>query len=167
MLAQDSSARPPTAPALQCSADGAQHCHNFGCPPGADDEGDEAAVDGWLQDAGAASSSAGYSEVHMILRMPRAAPPQQVQPAAGPYGTAEEMEALIEQLRGELSLKEQQRQAAVEAYMRRVRLQLGPAVVGGVGGWVSAAQQEVVGCMCRSAPAFAVCMLHWLTDWHD
>lgn len=106
---------------IVCSADGAQHCHNFGCPPGADDEGDEAAVDGWLQDAGAASSSAGYSEVHMILRMPRAAPPQQVQPAAGPYGTAEEMEALIEQLRGELSLKEQQRQAAVEAYMRRTR----------------------------------------------
>lgn len=130
LLAQHSSARPRPAPALQCSADGTQHCHNFGCPPGADDEGDEAAVDGWLQDAGAASSSAGYSEVHMILRMPRAAPPQQVQPAAGPYGTAEEMEALIEQLRGELSLKEQQRQAAVEAYMRRVRLRLRPAMLG-------------------------------------
>ena len=81
---------------------------------------------GWLQEVGATSSSggsSGYSEVHMVLRLPRAAAPQHAQPAAGQYGTAEEMDALIEQLRGELSLKEQQRQAAVEAYMRRVRRQ--------------------------------------------
>lgn len=92
-----------------------------------DTEGEEAAMGGWLQEMGATSSSggssSGYSEVHMVLRLPRAAAPQHAQPAAGQYGTAEEMEALIEQLRGELSLKEQQRQAAVEAYMRRVRRQ--------------------------------------------
>ncbi|KAI7842292.1 hypothetical protein COHA_003933 [Chlorella ohadii] len=108
----------------QCSADGSQHCSQLSCPPGMDAEREEAAMGGWLQEVGATSSSggsSGYSEVHMVLRLPRAAAPQHAQPAAGQYGTAEEMDALIEQLRGELSLKEQQRQAAVEAYMRRTR----------------------------------------------
>lgn len=114
-----------TALHVQCSADGT-HCSDFCCPAVAASDGEEAGMAGpWLQESSAASGSSGsgggYSEVHMVLRMPRAAPQHAQQPTPGRYGTAEEMESLIERLQDELSLKEQQRQAAVEAYRRRVR----------------------------------------------
>lgn len=115
---------------LQCSAEGGQHCSY---PSSSGDGGDahmlfaDVSSRGGDDAAGVAAGAAagaggGYSEVHMVLRMPHpVAPAQPQQPACGRYGSVAEMEALIEHLQGALALKEQQRQAAADAYARRVR----------------------------------------------
>lgn len=117
---------------IQCSADGAccATCSGIGdsgqavldTAPAAVCNGSAAAA----SQATAAQALAqqpwgddGYSEVQLVVRMPRAAPA----PGGGRYGSIGEMEALIEQLQGLLEVKERQRQAAVDAYNRRVSMQ--------------------------------------------
>ncbi|KAL4425862.1 hypothetical protein ABPG75_009878 [Micractinium tetrahymenae] len=114
---------------IQCSADGGACCSSY-CSSGA---GSPAALE-MLPAPGSSGGSAagsqaaamqavsqeawqeeGFSEVQLVLRLPRGAPP----PGGGRFGSVAEMEALIEQLQGLLEAKERQRQAAVDAYHRR------------------------------------------------
>lgn len=70
------------------------------------DSGEDAA-DSWQE----------FSEVHMVIRLPL--PRNSSSSSGGKYGSAAEMEALIEQLQGALLLKERERKAAADACARR------------------------------------------------
>ncbi|PSC73855.1 putative beta-1,3-galactosyltransferase 16 isoform X1 isoform B [Micractinium conductrix] len=68
-------------------------------------------------EAGAwAEEEGGFSEVQLVLRVPRGAA---APPVGGKYGSVADMEALIEKLQAALDLKERQRKAAADAYARR------------------------------------------------
>ena len=92
----------------------------------------------------------------MVLRMPHAAaaaPP--AAPSSSRYGSAREMEVLIDALHAQLELKERQRQAAVDAYARRVRVL---CVLGRAGAW------DVCVPLCTALPAPAAALRCSLTQ---
>jgi hypothetical protein len=62
-----------------------------------------------------------YSEVHLLLRMPRPNSHPPALSASSKYGGVAEMEELVERLQAALEVKEAQRKAAVDALARRVR----------------------------------------------
>lgn len=116
---------------IQCSSeDGAQQCGRPSREPrisrqlqhGAFPDADMAHAD---SDEEAAGEWQDFSEVHLLLRMPRshAAREQPTPSSSSKYGSIAEMEDLIERLQEALELKEGQHKAAVDAFRRRVSRQ--------------------------------------------
>lgn len=112
---------------IQCSSeDGAQQCGRPSREPrisrqlqhGAFPDADMAHAD---SDEEAAGEWQDFSEVHLLLRMPRshAAREQPTPSSSSKYGSIAEMEDLIERLQEALELKEGQHKAAVDAFRRR------------------------------------------------
>lgn len=133
----------------QCTAEGTQHC-SYPSSSGGDvsmlqpaySSGDAIMLQ--PDSSGDEDEQGGFSEVHMVLRMPRGQPRPAV---SGRYGGVAEMEALIEALQGQLELKEQQRKAAVDAYARRVRW-AGKGCAWG--GWAGGCVRSAVRCLFLS-----------------
>lgn len=106
------------------------------CVPLADDPGVPPAD----MDEEVAASWQDYSEVHLLLRMPRPSSLPAAPAASSKYGGVAEMEELVERLHAALEVKEAQRKAAVDALARRVRAPQPPASARVFGPW---------GCVCR------------------
>ena len=124
---------------LQCGAE--EHC----CYTVRHDGGGSSSSSSGRDESGGASSSSSingtggsssaelvpgsceeYSEVQLVVRVPR--PAGGGGTAAHPeYGSVDDMARLIEQLQGQLQLKDRECQAAVAALSRRVRLTLAVA----------------------------------------
>lgn len=118
--AQQASTHPPlNRTSLQCTAEGTQQ-HSYPAASASCDAPAALAACSSTSSGyeGGGEGGGGYSEVHIQLRLPHPAPPR---PAGGRYGGVAEMEALIEALQAQLAVSERQRQAALDAYARRVR----------------------------------------------